>query len=87
MTNMIRSVVRCLLLNILLVQSRTDDFDYELDFVHSFLVKSDKLGKTKRLDSAEDRWIKKTGYKVVFTLVNHKIMNSVCAGCCWYICG
>jgi len=60
---MVRSVVRCLLLNILLVQSRTDDFDYALDFVHSFLVKADKLGKTKRLDSAEERWIKKTGYK------------------------
>ena len=34
--------------------------EYELDFVHSFLVKAEKLGKTTRLDNAEERWIKKT---------------------------
>ena len=51
--------------------------EFEMDFVHSFLVKADKLRKTARLDNAEDRWIKKTGYKVTdkklkkFTLLIH----------------
>ena len=42
--------------------------EYELDFVHFFLVKPDKLRKTARLDNAEERWIKKTGYKVIHTV-------------------
>jgi len=41
----------------------TSDVEFEQDFVHSFLLKPDKLKKTDRLYNAEDTWIKKTGYK------------------------
>ena len=43
----------------------TSDVEFEQDFVHSFLLKPDKLKKTDRLYNAEDTWIKKTGYKVI----------------------
>jgi len=68
-----------LLLTILLVKTRsTSDVEFEQDFVHSFLMKSDKLKKTERFDNAEDRWIKKTGYKNAVGIsienwTNHKL--------------
>jgi len=52
-----------LLANLLLLTRSSSDVEFEEDFVHSFLLKSEKLKKSERLDSAEDRWIKKTGYK------------------------
>ena len=57
-------VVTCLIVSIIMVHSSKDNMDFQLDFVHSFLVKNNKLQKTKRMDSAEERWIKKTGYMV-----------------------
>ena len=57
-----------LLANLLLSTRSTSDVEFELDFVHSFLMKSDKLKKTDRLDNAEHRWIKKTEYKVKYLL-------------------
>jgi len=58
------SVVKCVFLaNLLLLTRSTSDVEFEEDFVHSFLLKTEKLTKTARLDNAEDRWIKKTGYK------------------------
>ena len=56
-------VVTSLIGSIIMVQCNTDR-DFQLDFVHSFLVKNNKLEKTKRMESAEERWIKKTGYMV-----------------------
>merc|ERR1712117_907211 len=50
------------ILRLAMVVTTTYSQDYQLDFVHSFLVRNNKLEKTKRLDSAEERWIKKTGY-------------------------
>ena len=65
---MMKQFLRHLILfAILLVLSRsTSDVEFEQDFVHSFLMKSDKLKKTERFANAEDRWVKKTGYKVRF---------------------
>ena len=65
---MMKQFLRHLILfAILLVLSRSSsDVEFEQDFVHSFLMKSDKLKKTDRFDNAEERWIKKTGYKVMF---------------------
>ena len=54
-----------LLASLLLPSRSNSDVEFEEDFVHSFLMKSDKLKKTDRLDNAEDTWIKKTGYKVI----------------------
>ena len=62
-----------LLANLLLLTRSTSDVEFEEDFVHSFLLKSDKLKKTDRLDNAEDRWIKKTGYKVIL----HNLHNTL----------
>ena len=60
-----------ILFAILLVMSTSSsDVEFEQDFVHSFLMKSDKLTKTDRFADAEDRWIKKTGYKVRFWSVS-----------------
>ena len=56
-------VVTSLIGSIIMVQCNKDR-DFQLDFVHSFLVKNNKLEKTKRMESAEERWIKKTGYMV-----------------------
>ena len=59
-----------ILFAILLVVSKSNsDVEFDQDFVHSFLMKSVKLKKTDRFDNAEDRWIKKTGYKVRFGCV------------------
>jgi len=41
----------------------TSDVQFDQDFVHSFLMKSDKLKKTDRFYNAENTWLKKTGYK------------------------
>ena len=57
-------LVTYLILRLAVVVTTTYSQDYQLDFVHSFLIKNNKLEKTKRLDSAEERWIKKTGYMV-----------------------
>jgi hypothetical protein len=60
-----------ILFTILLVLSRSSsDVKFEQDFVHSFLMKSEKLKKTDRFNNAEERWIKKTGYKVSFSSVS-----------------
>ena len=42
----------------------TSDVEFEQDFVHSFLIKAEKLKKTERLTNAERNWLKKTKYKV-----------------------
>jgi hypothetical protein len=38
-------------------------------------MKSDKLEKTDRFDNAEERWIKKTGYKVRFWSVSENLLH------------
>jgi len=37
--------------------------EFEEDLVHSFLLKTDQLKRTDRLEDAETTWIAKTGYK------------------------
>jgi hypothetical protein len=70
-----------ILFTMLLVLSRSSsDVEFEQDFVHSFLIKSDKLKKSDRFENAEERWIKKTGYKVSFLSVsgfNQKIESTM----------
>ena len=55
-----------LILVLLLTKTRsTSDVEFEQDFVHSFLMKPDKLKKTDRFDKVEDTWVRKTEYKVL----------------------
>ena len=65
---------------LLVFSSSNSDVEFEQDFVHSFLMKSDKLKKTDRFNNVEERWIKKTGYKVSFWSVsgfNQKIDSTM----------
>lgn len=55
-----------ILLDIILLISATSDTAFEEDFVHSFLIKSDKLKKSERLKTAGEEFLVKTAYKVMF---------------------
>lgn len=55
-----------ILLDIILLISATSDTAFEEDFVHSFLIKSDKLKKSERLKTAGEEFLVKTAYKVIF---------------------
>ena len=55
-----------ILLDIILLISATSDTAFEEDFVHSFLIKSDKLRKSERLKTAGEEFLVKTAYKVIF---------------------
>ena len=55
-----------LLTNLLLVTKSTSDFKYEEDFIHSFLIKSEKLTKSERLKTADSNWMTRSGHKVSF---------------------
>ena len=73
------------LLDIILVISATSDTAFEEDFVHSFLIKPDKLRKSERLKSAGEEFLEKTAYKVksIFILMVvkiHKIHFLYCPG-------
>ena len=57
-----------ILLDIILLISATSDTAFEEDFVHSFLIKPDKLRKSERLKSAGEKFLEKTAYKVVFKI-------------------
>ena len=52
------------LINTFLLINSTSDTEFEEDFIHSFLIKSEKLKKSERLKSAGDGWLEKTAYKV-----------------------
>jgi len=56
----------------------TSDVEFEQDFVHSFLIKAEKLKKTERLTNAERNWLRKTKYKNAVGIsienwTNHKL--------------
>ena len=55
-----------ILLDIIFLISASSDTAFEEDFVHSFLIKSDKLRKSERLKTAGEEFLVKTAYKVVF---------------------
>ena len=55
-----------ILLDIIWLISATSDTAFEEDFVHSFLIKSDKLRKSERLKTAGEEFLVKTAYKVIF---------------------
>ena len=65
-TNMKHLTELILLTNLLLITKSTSDFEFEEDFIHSFLIKSEKLTKSERLKSAETNWMKRSSYKVNF---------------------
>ena len=56
-----------ILLDLILLTCSTSDTAFEEDFVHSFLIKPDKLRKSERLKSAGEEFLEKTAYKVVNT--------------------
>ena len=50
---------------ILLINSTSDSsFEFEEDFIHSFLIKPEKLKKSERLKDTRRDLLEKTGYKV-----------------------
>ena len=50
---------------ILLINSTSDSsFEFEEDFIHSFLIKPEKLKKSERLKDTRSDLLEKTGYKV-----------------------
>ena len=51
-------------LSLLLRIQSTSDAAFEEDFVHSFLIKQDKLAMSERLKGAGEGWLEKTAYKV-----------------------
>jgi len=51
------------LINTFLLINSTSDTEFEEDFIHSFLIKSEKLKKSERLKSAGQGWLEKTAYK------------------------
>ena len=55
-----------ILLDIIFLISASSDTAFEEDFVHSFLIKSDKLKKSERLKTAGEEFLVKTAYKVIF---------------------
>ena len=65
-TNMKRLTELILLTNLLLITKSTSDFEFEEDFIHSFLIKSEKLTKSDRLKTAESNWLTRASYKVNF---------------------
>ena len=54
-----------ILLDIICLISASSDTAFEEDFVHSFLIKSDKLKKSERLKTAGEEFLVKTAYKVI----------------------
>ena len=56
-----------ILLDLILLTCSTSDTTFEEDFVHSFLIKPDKLRKSERLKSAGEEFLEKTAYKVINT--------------------
>ena len=67
-TNMKHLTELILLTNLLLITKSTSDFEFEEDFIHSFLIKSEKLTKSERLKTADSNWLKRSSYKVNVTL-------------------
>ena len=55
-----------ILLDIIFLITASSDTAFEEDFVHSFLIKSDKLRKSERLKTAGEEFLVKTAYKVIF---------------------
>ena len=55
-----------ILLDIIFLITASSDTAFEEDFVHSFLIKSDKLRKSERLKTAGEEFLEKTAYKVIF---------------------
>ena len=53
-----------LLTNLLLITKSTSDVEFEEDFIHSFLIKSEKLTKSDRLKTADNNWVTKSAHKV-----------------------
>ena len=53
-------------LSLLLRIQSTSDATFEEDFVHSFLIKQDKLAMSERLKAAGEGWLEKTAYKVSY---------------------
>ena len=50
---------------ILLINSTShSSFEFEEDFIHSFLIKPEKLKKSERLKDTRSDLLEKTGYKV-----------------------
>ena len=66
-TNMKHLTELILLTNLLLITKSTSDFEFEEDFIHSFLIKSEKLSKSDRLKTADSNWLTRSAYKVNFT--------------------
>ena len=54
-----------LLTNLLIITKSTSDVEFEEDFIHSFLIKSEKLIKSDRLKTADNNWLKSSAYKVI----------------------
>ena len=65
-TNMKHLTELILLTNLLLITKSTSDFEFEEDFIHSFLIKSEKLSKSDRLKTADSNWLTRSAYQVNF---------------------
>ena len=63
-TNMKHLTELILLTNLLLITKSASDFEFEEDFIHSFLIKSEKLTKSERLKTADSNWLKGSSSKV-----------------------
>lgn len=59
--------------NVILMISSTSEssFEFEEDFVHSFLIKPEKLKKSDRLKDMKSDLLEKTGYKVMKCQIKH----------------
>ena len=62
--NMRRLTEIIILTSLLIITKSASDLEFEEDFIHSFLIKSEKLLKSDRLKTADSNWLKNAAYKV-----------------------
>ena len=76
-TNMKQLTELIILTSLLIITKSASDVEFEEDFIHSFLIKSEKLSKSERLKTADSNWLKSAAYKVKLLLCGElKIMKS-----------
>ena len=64
-----------ILTSLLIITKSASDVEFEEDFIHSFLIKSEKLSKSERLKTADSNWLESGAYKVN-NLENCEVMES-----------
>ena len=66
--NMKRLTEIIILTSLLIITKSASDLEFEEDFIHSFLIKPEKLLKSDRLKTADSNWLKSAAYKVKLLL-------------------